>query len=149
MADLYFEDFKVGDRFVSEGHTLTESNIIDFALKYDPQPFHMDAERAKDSIYGGLIASGWQTALTAFRLFIDTGTLRAASLGAPGVDELRWYAPVYPGDTLHTENEVLAITPSRSKPDRGVVKMRYSARNQRGEEVCSFIGHQMLRRRPA
>lgn len=145
----YFEDWTPGDRVVAPGVTLTEAAIIDFALAYDPQPFHLDAQAASDSIYGGLIASGFQTVALCFRMFIQDGALRAASLGSPGIDELRWLAPVRPGDTLHTEVEVLETIPSRSKPDRGIVRFRYAALNQRGETVATFILNHLLLRRPA
>ncbi|MCB1912246.1 MAG: MaoC family dehydratase [Zoogloeaceae bacterium] len=145
----WFEDFSVGARFVSQGCTVTESAIIDFAFRYDPQPFHLDAGAAARSPYGGLIASGFQTIALCFRLFIQSGIIIESSIGSPGLDELRWLAPVRPEDTLHTEVEVLELKPSRSKPDRGIVRMRYEAINQRGEKVLSFIANHLLLKRPA
>jgi len=144
----WFEDFSAGERFISQGCTVTEAAIIDFAFRYDPQPFHLDAGAAARSPYGGLIASGFQTVALCFRLFIQSGIIIESSIGSPGLDELRWLAPVRPEDTLHTEVEVLELRPSRSKPDRGIVRMRYEAVNQRGEKVLSFIGNHLLLRRP-
>ena len=147
MTDLYFEDFAVGDRFKTRGVTLTESMIVDFALRYDPQPFHIDVEAAKSSIYGGLIASGFQTLALGFRMVWETGVFRAASMGSPGFDELRWLRPVRPGDTLHVELEVVEIKPSTSKPDRGIARIKYWIKNRNGEDVITFTAMQLLRRR--
>jgi acyl dehydratase len=148
MTDRYFEDFAVGDRFKTRGVTLTESMIVDFALRHDPQPFHIDVEAAKGSIYGGLIASGFQTLALGFRMVLETGVFRTASMGSPGFDELRWLRPVRPGDTLHTEFEVLETKPSSSKPDRGIARIKYWIKNQSGEDVITFTAMQLLRRRP-
>ncbi len=145
----YLDDFAIGERFVTPGVTLTESEIIDFALKYDPQPFHLDANAAADSLYGGLIGSGFQSLSLSFRLFIQSGILAACSLGSPGIDELRWLAPVRPGDTLHTEVEVLEVTPSRSKPDKGILRMQYRAINQHGDVVLSYIINHFVKRQMA
>ena len=147
MTDRYFEDFAVGDRFKTRGVTLTESMIVDFALRHDPQPFHIDIEAAKASIYGGLIASGFQTLALGFRMVLETGVFRAASMGSPGFDELRWLRPVRPGDTLHTEFEVLETKPSSSKPDRGIARIKYWIKNQSGEDVITFTAMQLLRRK--
>lgn len=143
----YLDDFSPGQRYVSPGITLTESEIVSFALKYDPQPFHVDIQAASDSVYGGLIASGFQTLSICFRLFIQSDLLASSSMGSPGIDELRWLAPVRPGDTLHTEVEVLEVIPSRSKPDRGIMRLKYLAVNQRGEGVLSFVVNHLLKRR--
>jgi len=149
MGDLYFEDFTVGQRFASQGVTVTEAAIIDFALSFDAQPFHLDVEAARQSPFGGLVASGLHTIALTFSLFQRTGALAASSLGSPGLDEIRWLAPVRPGDTLHVEVEVRATRPSSSKPDRGVVTLAYRTLNQRNEPVLSMLGHQLLSRRPA
>ena len=149
VEQKYFDDFSVGDRFVTGGITLTESDIINFALRYDPQPFHLDANAASESAFGGLIASGYQSLALCFRLFIQTGILTKASMGSPGIDELRWLSPVRPGDTLHTSIEVKEVIPSMSKPDRGIVRFRYAAINQHDEEALSFVLNHLLRRRPA
>ncbi len=149
MDTRYLDDLTPGQRFKSPGLTLTEAEIIDFAWRYDPQSFHLDANAAADSPYGGLIASGFQSLAICFRLFIQSGILAESSLGSPGIDELRWLAPVRPGDTLHSEIEVLEVRPSNSKPDRGIARLKYQAINQRGEVVLGFIVNHLLRRRPA
>lgn len=147
MTERYFDDFAIGDKFVTRGVTLTESMIIDFALTYDPQPFHTDVEAARESNYGGLIASGFQTLALGFRMVLETGIFRAASMGSPGFDELRWLRPVRPGDTLHTELEVVDKKPSSSKPDRGIARIAYRIRNQNGEDVLTFLSMHLLKRK--
>lgn len=149
MSERYFDDFAVGERFVTRGVTLTESMIIDFAMTYDPQPFHIDVEAARHSNYEGLIASGFQTLALGFRMVLETGLFRASSMGSPGFDELRWLKPVRPGDTLHTEIEIVERKPSSSKPDRGILRIAYRIRNQRDEDVLTFVAMQLLRRRSA
>ena len=148
MSDLYFDDFKPGDRFESPGKTLSESEILDFAFRYDPQPIHMDVGAANDGPYGGLIASGFQTLVVGFRMLWQTGVLNAASLGSPGMDELRWLKPVRPGDTLRTVIEVLESRPSKSKPDRGVCRLKWDVLNQHDETVLTMTSIQILARRP-
>ena len=148
MTDLYLEDFKPGDRFESRGRTVSEAEIIDFALRFDPQPFHIDAEAAKRSPYGGLIASGFHTMGMAFRLAWDTGVLSACGLGSPGFDEVRWLKPVRPGDTLRTVVEIVDARPSASKPDRGVCRFRYDVFNQNDEQVMTMTAVQIVARRP-
>ncbi len=148
MGALYFEDFTVGRQFESPSLALSEAEVLDFARRYDPQPFHLDAEAARQSPYGGLIASGLHTLTLTFKLFLDTGALTAASLGSPGLDEIRWLRPVRPGDTLRVVIEVVAARPSASKPDRGIATLRYELRNQHGQVVLTMVGHQLLRRRP-
>lgn len=147
--DLYFEDFTVGREFRTDGATLTESQILDFALAFDPQPFHMDVEAAKQSIFGGLIASGFHTMALTFRLFAQTRALAACSLGSPGVDELRWLRPVRPGDTLRATVQVVEQRPSGSKPDRGIIRLHWTALNQRSEPVLTMTSMQLVKRRPA
>lgn len=146
MDTRYLDDLNPGLIFSTPGVTLTEAEIIDFAWRYDPQPFHLDANAAAESPYGGLIASGFQSLAVCFRLFIQSGILAESSLGSPGIDELRWLAPVRPGDTLHCEVEVLEVRPSRSKPDRGIARLRYQAINQRSEVVLGFVVNHLLRR---
>lgn len=149
MGERYFEDFKPGDRIATAGVTLTESEMIDFARRYDPQLFHVDAEAAKASIFGGLVASGFLTMAVTFRLFYATGALGNANLGSPGFEEVRFLKPVRPGDTLRAVVEVIDARPSQSKPDRGILRFRYRAYNQHGEEVMSYVCPQLVRRRPA
>ena len=148
MADRYFDDFKVGDKFATATKTVTEDMIVEFAKLYDPQPFHLDPATAKHSIYGGLIASGFQTLAIGFRLIWDTGILAAASMGSPGFDELRWLKPVRPGDTLRVEMEVVGSRPSQSKPDRGIMRGAYRYLNQKGEAVLTYTAMHLLKRRP-
>jgi len=145
---LYFEDFHLGRRFVTRGVTLTEAEIVDFAFKYDPQPFHIDKVAAADSPYGGLIASGFHTLSAAFRMVIQENIFTACSMGSPGMDELRWLKPVHPGDTLHAELEVAEAKPSSSRPDRGRVRIAYTIKNQNDEPVMTFTAQQIFRRRP-
>ena len=144
----YFEDFAPGARFESAPLTLTEALIVEYARFYDPQVFHTDPEAAKATVYGGLIASGLQTIGICFKLFFETGVLADCSLGSPGLDEIRWKAPVRPGDTVRVVAEVLEARPSTSKPDRGIVRILYTMLNQRGETVTTLIGNQLCRRRP-
>lgn len=149
MDALFFDDFKIGQIFHSKGATLSEAALLDFAFRYDPQPFHMDVEAAKDSQYGGVIASGFQTLSVASRLVLNEQIFAASSMGAPGLDELRWLKPVRPGDTITVRFEVQDMRPSRSKPDRGILRMFYETRNQHDEVVMTYIINHMLLRNPA
>lgn len=133
-----FDDFAVGERFVSPGVTVTEADIVDFAFRYDPQPFHIDAVAAARSPYGGLIASGFHSLALTFRMFWQTGALAGCCLGSPGIDAVRWLLPVRPGDTLTASGEVLEARPSSSNPSRGIIRMRFAAANQHGETVLTF-----------
>ena len=146
--ELYFEDFTPGRCFRTRGATLTEAQIIDFAWANDPQPFHINKQAAAESPYGGIIASGFQTLIVAFRLFYAENIMNAASMGSSGMDELKWLAPVRPDDTLHVEAEVMESRPSRSKSDRGTVRIAYTVFNQRDETVMHFITNHIFRRRP-
>lgn len=137
MTGRYFEDWAVGDVVHTDGVTVTESQIIDFALKYDPQPFHIDVEAAKGSLFGGLVSSGFLTQALTFRLFYGSGAITGTGMGAGGIDELRWPRPVRPGDTLRVRVEVTGKRPS-SRPDRGYVRFRYTTLNQHGETVFSM-----------
>jgi acyl dehydratase len=148
VAERWLEDFAAGERFATAGCTLSEAQILAFALEWDPQPFHLDKTFAEAGPYGGLIASGFQTLLVSFRLWHAAGVINAASIGSPGLDELRWTAPVRPGDTLHVEAEVLDARASRSKPDRGTAVIAYAVVNQRGETVMTYRVTHLLRRRP-
>lgn len=149
MQDRWFEDFTVGDELVSPSKTITEAEIIDWAFKFDPQPFHMDKVAAEKHMYGGLIASGWLLSAITFRLFMMTNPWGEASLGSPGVDELRWHKPVRPNDTVHVVVRVTGSRSSRSKPDRGIVNMAWEVHNQHDETVMTMTSVQLLRRRPA
>ncbi len=139
-TDNYLDDLKVGDRFVSpSGYTLTESDIIDFALRYDPQPFHIDVEAAKQTDYNGLIASGFQTMALGFRVLYASGFITTANLGGIGMEDVRWVRPVRPGDTLRTACEVTRVSPSKSKPGRGVLKYAMTVTNQENEPVLTAV----------
>jgi acyl dehydratase len=135
VSERYLEDFKAGDRFRSAEHTVNEAEIIDYARLYDPQSFHTDPAAAKHSIFGGLAASGWYTAAITMRLIAQSEIRVAGGLIGMGVDQLRWPRPVRPGDTLHVEAEVLEVRPSRSHPDRGIVRVRNTTVNQAGATV--------------
>lgn len=149
MPTRYFEDFRPGETFELGSVEVSEAAIVEFAGRYDPQFFHVDAERAKGSIYGGLIASGWHTAALCMRLLVDGVFGDSSALGSPGVDELRWFRPVRPGDALTGRFTVLECVPSRSKPDRGVVRFRAELGNQDGETVLRFDALAMMGRRQA
>lgn len=149
MNPRYYEDYTAGEVIRAPGYLLTEAAMLDWALLYDPQPIHMDPAAANRSIYGGLIGSGWQVAAIAFRLLVQAGLLGEASLGSPGIDELRWTLPVRPGDTIYPEAVIADMRVSGSKPDRGLVTVAYTVRNQRGEVVFTMRGIQIIRRRPS
>ncbi len=147
MAALYFDDFDVGQVFDAGGFSLTEAQILDFGMMYDPQPFHIDRVAAAESPYGGLIASGMQTVALCFRMVVQTGIFKAVSMGGPGVDELRFLAPVRPGDTVKVSVEIAALTASSSKPDRGTLHLQHRGHNQDGVEVIRFVVLMIGRRR--
>jgi acyl dehydratase len=148
VTEKYLEDLHVGDRFGSGTIEVTEEMIVAFAREFDPQAFHLDATVARESIFEGLSASGWHTAAMSMNLFI-TGELKLAggSVGL-GVDELRWPRPVRPGDVLRLETEILDLRASRSKPDRGIIRIRNVTTNQHGEVVQTFMAFVMVQRRP-
>ena len=147
VSQLYLEDFQVGQVVELGSTTITRDEILDFATQYDPQPFHVDEAAAEQSIYGGLIASGWHTVSLFMRLLVDGLLCRAASMGSPGVDEVRWLKPVRPGDTLSARSIIHAVIPSRSKPDRGILRTTYEMFNQDGDRVLSMKGVGMFARR--
>jgi len=145
---LYLEDFAPGQVRESPPRTLGKDEIVAFAREYDPQPFHVDEAAAQRSVYGGLIASGWQTVSIMMRLLWDTFLNHTASLGSPGCDEIRWLKPVRPGDTLRARFTIVEVTPSRSKPDRGIVRTFTEILNQRDEVVMTVRGLGLFGRRP-
>jgi acyl dehydratase len=149
MTELYLEDLHVGDRFESDTFSVTEHDIIAFAQAFDPQPFHLDAEAAKQSVFRGLVASGWHTAAMTMKLFVTGGLRLAGGSVGLGVDELRWPQPVRPGDTLRLQTEIMEIRRSRSKPDRGIIRIRNITTNQNGEVVQTFFASVLVRRRLA
>ena len=148
MPRRYLEEFVPGAVYQAGSVRLTEAEIVEFAARYDPQPFHVDADAARASIYGGLIASGWQTVAVTMRLLVDHVFNESASMGSPGVDELRWLLPVRPGDTLSPRVIVLETRPSRSRPDRGVLRFRVEVDNQDGELAMSMVGAAFIARSP-
>jgi acyl dehydratase len=148
MPDLHFEDFEPGQVYELGSRLVTESDIVAFAREWDPQPFHIDPETAKESVFGGLIASGWQTGAMWMRMYVDT-MLGTAARGSPGIEELRWLAPVRPDDTLSGRLEVLEATPSATRPDRGTIRIRGEMVNQDGLVVMSMTSRGHFGRRPA
>ncbi|KQV37902.1 MaoC family dehydratase [Massilia sp. Root335] len=147
-AYWYFEDFEPGQDIDLGLRTVTEEEIVAFARDYDPQPFHVDRDAAAHSIYGGVIASGWHTCGMMMRLVVDGLLGRSSSMGSPGLDGVRWLAPVRAGDTLNVRYRTVQVKASASKPDRGVVWSKWVAINQHGETVCTVEGMGMFGRRP-
>ncbi len=143
----WFDDYEAGEQFTFGSIVMDEAEIIEFGRKFDPQPFHTDPEAARNTFYGQLIASGWHTGSIIMRLLNDH-FLGPSSMGSPGLDELSWLAPVYPGDRLTLVAEVLETRPSRSKPDRGILKMDHSLVNQHGATVVRSVANMMIARRP-
>ena len=147
-SPLYFwEDFPVGQVRDFGGMTVAREAVIAFARQFDPQPFHVDDEAAKLSLFGGLCASGWHTCAMAMRMMCDAYLLDSASLGSPGIDNLRWTQPVFPGDTLRVRLEVLEARPMASKPHVGLMRSRWEVSNQHGKPVLTMEGWGMFRRR--
>ena len=148
--DRFFEDYAPGAVYAFDGKiAVSEEEIIVFARQFDPQPFHTDPHAAQQSEFGGIIASGWHTAGIMMRLYADQYLSKVASLASPGVDELRWLKPVRPGDVLSLRVSVLEAAPSRSKPDRGIVRSFAEVLNQRREVVMSVKAVNFLLRRKA
>jgi acyl dehydratase len=146
--DRYFEDYRPGDVYEFGTITVTEPEIIEFARQFDPQYFHVHPEKAVESRFGGIIASGWHTVSLTMRLYVDHYLSHVASLASPGVDEVRWPNPVRPGDMLRVRVTILDARPSRSKTDRGVVRAKIEAINQKYELVLSMVGISIIGRRP-
>jgi acyl dehydratase len=144
----YFEDFYPGQEIDLGTRSVTEEEIVAFARMFDPQPFHIDREQAAQSIYGGVIASGWHTCSMMMRMVVDAMTSDSSSMGSPGVDKVRWLLPVRPNDTLHLRYLTREVRASNTRPDRGIVWSTWIATNQRGEEVCTVEGMSMFGRRP-
>jgi acyl dehydratase len=149
MKELYLEDFEVAQTF--EGSTrilIEEQRIKSFAAEFDPQPFHLDENAATSSVFGGLAASGWHTAAVTMRLLVDSEFKPAGGIIGAGVDEFRWPRPVRPGDELRVQCEVLEVRPSKSRPDQGVVKVKTTTLNQKGEPVLTFVSNLIVGARP-
>ncbi|MBU44819.1 MAG: dehydratase [Spirochaetaceae bacterium] len=144
---IYFEDMEPGMEYELGSYNVTEAEILEFAKKYDPQPFHINHQAAQESMFGGLIASGWHTASICMRLYVDAILNKAASLGSPGVDQLRWKRPVRPGDTLTGRFKITECKPFR--PGVGIVKGTAELKNQDGKLVMNFLGQGMFGTRPS
>ena len=146
---IYFEDLEVGKETEFGSYEVTREEVLDFARKYDPQPFHLSDEAAAKTYFGRLAASGWHTcAMTMAVIERHLSREKQAGLGSPGVDELRWLKPVYPGDTLHVRGKIVEKSPSRSKPEIGSFRTQTTVSNQHGEPVMRFTSIVLIRRRP-
>ncbi|NYI68198.1 MaoC family dehydratase [Spelaeicoccus albus] len=144
ITDRYFEDYEPGRTFRYGYVVMDEGDMLAFARRYDPQPFHVDPAAAEESYFGGLIASGWHTSSILMRLYADHYLTRVASLGSPGIDELRWPAPVRPGDRLHLKVRVAEARLSRSKPDRGIVRTDAAMINQDDVAVLTLTAVNLI-----
>jgi acyl dehydratase len=147
MTERYLEDFAVGQTFSSGRLRIDAEQIKTFAAAFDPQPFHLDAEAARDTIFRGLAASGWHTAAVTMRLLVESDFTPTGGIVGAGFEECRWPRPVRPGDELRVESEVLEVRPSQSRPDQGLIKVRTTTLNQHGEAVQVLIGNLMIPRR--
>jgi acyl dehydratase len=148
VSTIYFEDIAVGDKTVFGKKKVTLEEILNFARKFDPQRFHIDEKAAKESIYGGIIASGWHTGGMLMRMLVDSMVNQRAGLGSPGFDDLRWILPVRPGDVLRFESTVIEVRKSLSRPDMGVVRAQVFLFNQKDEKVLSVKTIGMMKTRP-
>jgi acyl dehydratase len=148
MTGRYLEDFTAGQKFASGQLKVDGERIKAFAAEFDPQPFHLDEEAARGSMFKGLAASGWHTAAMTMRLLVESELKPAGGIVGAGFDEFRWPNPVRPGDALHLEIEVLEARPSKSRPDQGVIKVKTTTLNQRNEPVQVSVGNLIVRRRP-
>lgn len=148
VTHRFFEDYRPGSEWTYGPITMRESDILDFAVRYDPQPIHTDPRAAAAGPFGGLIASGWHTIAVVMRVLVENYLSHVAALVSPGVDELRWLEPVRPGDVLYVHVTILETTPSRSKPDRGLIRSSVETLNQRDQVVMSFKAMNLMRRRP-
>jgi acyl dehydratase len=147
LHKYYWEDFKVGDTGPMGVKAVDKDEVIAFAKAYDPQPFHVDEQAAEASMYGGLIASGWHTVAMVMRMMVDSYLRDSASLGSPGVDNVRWLKPVRPGDTIRGIRKVVETRASKSRPDMGLVKSQWEVFNQDGDLVMTMEGYGMFQRR--
>jgi len=146
---IYFEDLEVGAETYFGSYQVTREEVLEFARKYDPQPFHLSDEEAEKTHFGRMSASGWHTAaMTMAVIARHVVDQRQAGLGSPGIDELRWKKPVYPGDTLHVRAKIVDKTPSRSRPDMGSFRSETTVTNQNDEIVMTFTSIVLIRRRP-
>jgi acyl dehydratase len=149
MTERYLEDFAVGQVFNSARTRVDKEQIVAFARQFDPQPFHLDDEAAQKSPFQGLAASGWHTAGMTMRMMLDGEFKPAGGILGVGFDELSWPRPVRPGDELHAKSEILEVRPSKSRPNRGMIRVRTTTYNQKDEPVMAFTGNLLVPRRPA
>ena len=149
MTEHYLEDFAVGQTYGSGRLHIDKERIKTFAAEFDPQPFHLDEEAARNTIFGSLAASGWHTAALTMRLLVESELKPAGGIVGAGFDEFRWPRPVRPGDELRVESEVLEVRPSKSRPEQGVIKVKTTTLNQNNEAVQISIGNLIVPRRPA
>lgn len=149
MIQHFLEDFAVGQTYGTGRLRVDENRVKSFAAEFDPQPFHLDGNAARSTIFGGLAASGWHTAAMTMRLLVDGDLKPAGGIIGMGFEDFRWPKPVYPGDELHVESEILEVRPSKSRPNQGLIKVRNTTRNQNGEAVQISTGTLLVPRRPA
>lgn len=149
LNKLFWEDFVPDVRELMGEVTVDLEEVVTFAKRYDPQPFHVDVQEAEKSIYGGIIASGWHTCSMVMRLMCDSYLVNSSSLGSPGIEEVKWLNPVYPGNVLSAFRTVVETRASASKPDRGIVKTFWEVENEKGQLVMSMIGINFFLRREA
>ena len=147
MTERYLDDFAVGQRFHSGRLRIDAEQLKTFAATFDPQPFHLDEKAACDTLFRGLVASGWHTAAVTMRLLVESDLTPAGGLVGAGFDECRWPRPVRPGDELRVESEVLEVRPSKSRPDQGLIKVKTTTLNQNGEAVQISVGNLIVPRR--
>jgi acyl dehydratase len=149
LNKLFWEDFVPDVRELMGEVTVDLEEVVAFAKRYDPQPFHVNVQEAEKSIYGGIIASGWHTCSMVMRLMCDSYLVNSSSLGSPGIEEVKWLSPVYPGNVLSAFRTVVETRASASKPDRGIVKTFWEVENEKGQLVMSMIGINFFLRREA
>ncbi|HKE58620.1 MAG TPA: MaoC family dehydratase [Pyrinomonadaceae bacterium] len=149
LAERYLEDFEIGQTFSSGRLKIERERMKTFAAEFDPQPFHLDEDAARDSMFGGLAASGWHTAAITMKLLVESDLKPAGGIIGAGFDEFRWPLPVRPGDELQVESEILNVRPSKSRPEKGLIKVRTTTLNQNGEAVQVAVGNLVVLRRGA
>ncbi|WP_262689923.1 MaoC family dehydratase [Kordiimonas aestuarii] len=150
MFKIFYDDLVIGQKEAFGAYKVTREEVLDFASKYDPQPFHLSDEAAKKSVFGALCASGWHTCAMMMRMMVDHMTKQGvAGMGSPGLDGIEWRRPVFPGDILSVESETTAKRESASRPNIGLVKSTYTVKNQKGETVMITRGNAMIAKRPS
>lgn len=149
MFKIFYEDLKVGEVEEFGSYTVTRDEVVEFASKYDPQPFHLDEELAKNSVFGDLCASGWHTGAMMMRMIVDRSIgSRIASMGSPGLDNVEWKKPVFPGDVLSLRGKIIDMRESASRSNLGLLKSEYEVLNQNNEIVMRVIANSMILKRP-